>query len=36
MIKTFQPTEDFKYGIFIYPSNKPTGYRHKPNEYPEL
>ncbi|CAK64192.1 unnamed protein product (macronuclear) [Paramecium tetraurelia] len=36
VIKTFPPTEDFKYGIFIYPSNKPSGYRHKPNEYPEL
>ncbi|CAD8074725.1 unnamed protein product [Paramecium primaurelia] len=36
VIKTFSPTEDFKYGIFIYPSNKPSGYRHKPNDYPEL
>ncbi|CAD8176625.1 unnamed protein product [Paramecium octaurelia] len=33
---SFPPNEDFIYGIFIYPSNKPSGYRHKPNDYPEL
>lgn len=36
VIKTFPPVDDVKFGIFIYPINRPSGYRHKPNDFAEL
>lgn len=36
VFKTFPPVEDLRYGVWIYPSNKNPGYRHKPNDFAEI